>query len=605
MLKALYIWFLLLLPCCKLLAQQKETDSLESMLKTSTNDSVVMLAYMQLATTFSLKNFDSNLYYAKKGFDLAVKKNDVIKKGIFYNNIGSAFYFKGLFDSAAGYYYKSVGVLQSAGALKPLAATYNGLAKLYRKTGAYPRALNFYGKAINIYESLNDYDNLSSMYNECGVVYEFENKPDDALQYYNKSLELKKKINDSTGIAYALSFIAGIYNQQKKYSLAENFARQSLAIRQHLKDSFAIALSYSDFGDVYQAEGQYNKAKESYTASNNYVRNMHYPDFVSSNLQQLSGVAYKQNDFKAAFDYYKQATAIKDSVFRLESAKQVEELSAKYETAEKEETIQRQKFQISKRNYFLWATSGLLLLGGMLGYSSYRRYRLKQQAKLQAEIVRQQDLATRAVLTAEETERKRIAAELHDGVGQMMSAARMNLSSIEDEIQFVSAEQKDKFNTVLGLIDDSCNEVRTVSHNMMPNALLKAGLALAVREFIDKIDKKVIRITLHAEGLSEKLDSSVETVLYRVIQECVNNVIKHAEASKLDISLILEITVSKDGKNINVTIEDNGKGFDTRRVFEGIGLKNIQSRINYLKGTVEWDSAPGKGTVVAIYVPLS
>jgi signal transduction histidine kinase len=105
---------------------------------------------------------------------------------------------------------------------------------------------------------------------------------------------------------------------------------------------------------------------------------------------------------------------------------------------------------------------------------------------------------------------------------------------------------------------------------------------------------------LYSEGLNERIDNNTESVLYRIIQESVNNVIKHSDAETLDISLI------KDEDGISATIEDNGKGFDTsdKDKFTGIGIRNIQSRVEYLKGTVEWDSAPGKGTVVAIQIPL-
>lgn len=222
------------------------------------------------------------------------------------------------------------------------------------------------------------------------------------------------------------------------------------------------------------------------------------------------------------------------------------------------------------------------------------------ELKLQSELMKQQDIATRAVISAEENERKRIAADLHDGIGQMMSAAKMNLSAFENDLPFKDASHKAAFEKVISLVDESCKEIRSVSHQMMPNALLKSGLASAVREFIDKIDHRVIKINLYTEGLNEKLDSNVETVLYRVIQECVNNVIKHSRAGSLDISLI------RDQDGISATVEDNGRGFDTtdKQQFEGIGLKNIISRVGYLKGTVEFDSAPGKGTLVAIHVPL-
>jgi signal transduction histidine kinase len=182
----------------------------------------------------------------------------------------------------------------------------------------------------------------------------------------------------------------------------------------------------------------------------------------------------------------------------------------------------------------------------------------------------------------------------------MMSVAKMNLSAFESEIVFSNEEQKLSFEKIIHLVDDSCKEVRHVSHNMMPHALLKSNLASAIRDFLDKIDKKTLEIHFYSEGLDERLNSNTENVLYRVIQECVNNVIKHAGATELDISVI------RDKEGISATIEDNGKGFDTadKEKFEGIGLKNILTRVEYLKGTVEFDSAPGRGTAIGLHVPL-
>jgi signal transduction histidine kinase len=219
---------------------------------------------------------------------------------------------------------------------------------------------------------------------------------------------------------------------------------------------------------------------------------------------------------------------------------------------------------------------------------------------MKSELIKQQELAVKAVIEAEENERQRIAKDLHDGVGQMMSAAKMNLSAFESELKWSDENQQQSFEKIIQLVDESCKEVRSVSHIMMPNALLKKNLAMAIGDFVDKLDKKKLQVHVYTEGLEERLDSNIETVLYRVIQECVTNVIKHAEATNLDISLIRD----KDG--INGTIEDNGKGFDIsdKEKFEGIGLRNIITRIEYLKGTVDFDSAPHRGTVVGIHVPV-
>ena len=134
----------------------------------------------------------------------------------------------------------------------------------------------------------------------------------------------------------------------------------------------------------------------------------------------------------------------------------------------------------------------------------------------------------------------------------------------------------------------------------MPNALLKKGLVNAVREFIQQISGNKLSINLQTDGLQKPIPNHVEMVLYRVIQESVNNVIKHAEASNLDIS------INQEPDGIDVMIEDNGKGFDAGKITssDGIGLNNIKNRVQYLKGTVEWNTAPGNGTLVAIHIPI-
>ena len=144
------------------------------------------------------------------------------------------------------------------------------------------------------------------------------------------------------------------------------------------------------------------------------------------------------------------------------------------------------------------------------------------------------------------------------------------------------------------------NAAKKYVHQMMPNVLLKSGLASAVRKFVNKINTPKLKVNLHIHGLTERLDETIEIVLYRVIQECVNNVIKHSEASILDIQLL------GDANEISATIEDNGKGFDAslRDQFEGIGLKNIKTRVDYLNGTVNIDSAVGRGTHINVEIPL-
>jgi len=579
---------------------QSTVDSLRSVIDSKRPYNDQINASLKLLETFQLKNFDTTLMEGDKALQLARKNTDSVSVAEIKRHIGVASYFKGKYDVAARNFYESIAILEKANEKKKLAPVYNDLAKLYRKTRDLDRALQNYNKADAIYRQLNDTLGISMILNESGVVFEYREDYTEAINRYTSSMKLAEAAGDSLSVSYSLSNIAGVYVIQKKYALAEKNLLRALNIRQILRDSFAIALTYSDLGVAMNGKGDYNKAVEYLSLSNQMAEHLKYPELQSNNYNELSTVAQKQGDFQKAFQYFMKRSALRDSLYALEKTRQIEELNTKYETAQREQQIQNQQNKIRLQNFLFVGIAGLVLLAGLLIYSQYKRYRLRKETQLQSEIMRQQEIAVKAVMEAEENERERIAKDLHDGVGQMMSAAKMNLSAFESEIQFSNVEHKKSFEKIISLVDESCKEVRTVSHIMMPNALLKSSLGAAIREFVDKLNNKTLKVHVYTEGLDDRLDSNVETVLYRVIQECVNNTIKHAGATTLDISLI------KDKDGISGTIEDNGKGFDTtdKEKFEGIGLKNITTRIEYLKGTVDFDSAPGRGTVVALHVPL-
>jgi signal transduction histidine kinase len=167
-------------------------------------------------------------------------------------------------------------------------------------------------------------------------------------------------------------------------------------------------------------------------------------------------------------------------------------------------------------------------------------------------------------------------------------------------VSFENPAQENVYNNTINLIDEGCSELRTISHTMMPEVLLKKGLPDALRDLVNRIDQNIIRIQLGIYGLHDRLDSSIETSVYRIIQECVSNTLKHSGAVRMDIQLNVE------GENLDLTIEDNGKGFDTSLIdqSEGIGLQNIRSRINLLSGQFEVDSQIGRGTMFSITLPL-
>jgi signal transduction histidine kinase len=484
---------------------------------------------------------------------------------------------------------------------------YKAKARALHQIGWAYMELNQSSKAIGYFlKSLKEFDdnkssyifpstltNLASCYGDMG-------KFDSTIYYGKKGIALANKQNNYSIEANGWFILGTAFTELKNYDEALRCFLKGKPIREKTGDYFFIVSDLAVLSELYALMG---KTDEGLKISNEALSIA-----KEKQLQAKFPMIYKSmalnyemaGDFSSASAIYKKMNDLKDSIYTNASTQAMAEMEAKYETEKKERIIQEQQFNLKKKNYFLIGISTVLLLSILLAYFIYSRNAIRQQAAISKTIHTQEQKATAAVMQAEENERQRIAKDLHDGVGQMMSAAKMNLSAISNEITFASEEQEQSFERIISLVDESCKEVRTVSHQMMPNLLLKSGLGKAISDFIDKIDRKVIKVHLHTEGLNERLDEQVEIVVYRVLQECVNNVIKHSGASKLDISLI------KEPDGISATIEDNGKGFEPTHLTgdSGMGLRNMRARVDYVKGTIEFNSSPGKGTLVAIHIPL-
>jgi two-component system, NarL family, sensor kinase len=575
-------------------------DSLRTVVHSNINEVAKLQAYVLLTGRMSTISFDETLKLADEGMFIAQKKNDSVSIAGLKRNIGIAHYFKGDYEKAVVNYYFALGVFERFNKPLETANVLNDIAKLYRKTRDLERAAITYERALTAFRFLKDSSGVQMILNESGVVYEYRGNYGEALRRYSASLAIADKLNDEVGKSWCYNFIAGVYLLQNKYEEAEDYNLRALAIRQKEKDTFALSLSYSDLGNLYSSWGKYDRAEYYFDQSNFIADKMGFKELLSNNYQSMSQLANRMGKYKEAFEFFSWHTQLKDSIFNSQKTRLIEEISTIYETNKREKQIQQQQQTIRKRNQLLYGAAGLLAMLLLVAYLLYNRYKWKQQARLQKEILKQQELAAQSVLEAEEKERSRIAKDLHDGVGQMMSAARMNLSSFYNTVQIDEAEQKKSLSNIIKLVDDSCKEVRAVSHTMMPQILVNKGLPYAIEELASKINTDVLKIQFHSEGFEQRLNPAFETILYRVVQECVNNTIKHAAAKNLDIALL------KETNAISVTIEDDGKGFSLLPEIEneGIGLKNIRSRIQFLKGTVDFDTAPGKGTSIVIHIPV-
>lgn len=576
--------------------------------------------------------FSKALNNQQNALSLFEKVNNNIGISYSLNNIGILQQNMGRYDEAILYHAQSIAIKQKLNDKNGLVQSYINMGNTWKIKEEYSKAEEYYFKALELSKQLGNKEYLSSTLNNLGELYRRKKDYAKAASTIKESYELRVSMNDTKGTVSSLNNLGDVLIEEKKYDSASIVLNKAEKMaKMGINTKAELILIYQTLSKLYEKKGDAPNSLNYYKKYAAFKDSL-YTDNLSGKFTELET---KYNSLAKEKMIQQQGLQLNQKLYELSQQKLVlsqnqlllagnqlemknqdeKILGQRLDSTQKEKSIQslknesrinqleinNQKLLVNKKNITILVISILTCMLFLLALSFYRRYKLKKEKQLQQTIFKQQELATRAILEAEENERKRIAGDLHDGVGQLMSAAKMNLSAIENEIPFANGEQRKVYEKAQTLVDESCKEVRSVSHNMMPNALVKAGLASAVREFLNQIDGKVIKIDLYTEGLNERLDGSVETVLYRVIQESVNNVIKHAAATHLDISLI------KDKDGIAATIEDNGKGFDTsdKNKFDGIGLKNIQTRVEYLKGTVEWNSSKGKGTLVAIHVPLS
>lgn len=225
-----------------------------------------------------------------------------------------------------------------------------------------------------------------------------------------------------------------------------------------------------------------------------------------------------------------------------------------------------------------------------------RDMRNERETLLQQINIQQRD-SFMAVIEATEKERKRVAEDLHDGLGQLLSTAKLNLTAIEPP---PNTEEHRSIDISLSLLDEACQEVRHISHNMMPGTLIQLGLVSAIKEQARKINESgKLLVTVEVTGFEQRMPESREIAMYRVMQELLNNAIRYSGAT--DIGIKMEQLA--DGYLFR--IKDNGKGFDPKLLerSKGIGWRNIRSRVDLLQGNIDLKTAPGKGTVLNIWVP--
>jgi len=439
------------------------------------------------------------------------------------------------------------------------------------------------------------------------------NRFDSSLMYLEKVRDIVKR-KEKAYLDIRFYYILGsIQRRRKEWSEALVSFQKANEAAKKMNDDFQAVNSNEGIAACYVQLGNKEKAREVALQVLNESNRINVPLGKVQALQLLIDIEEKDGNIEKAFQYQKQFILLNDSLKKEKVQRQLHEIEARYQTAQKEKDILElqksnalQSLSLQKKstfNYFLIGSVVALLVTGFLGYLNLRhRHQLaKQQDELQKQRIIElekdkQLVAVDSLLKGQEEERSRLAKDLHDGLGGLLSGVKFSLSNMKDNL-IVTPDNMAVFERSLDMLDTSIRELRRVAHNMMPEMLTKFGLDETLKEYFNSLNAaNLLVVNYQSVGLTNRLDGNTEIIIYRIIQELMNNILKHAAASQVFVQLI------KDNNRLNVVIEDNGKGFDTAMLEnnKGAGWVNIRSRVEYLKGQLDIHSEPGKGTLVNI-----
>lgn len=585
-------------------------------------------------------NVDSARLYADSIFTISTRTNYTNGIGLAYLNYGLLEQIKASYDAAIHINQKALKIFTEINNDTLIAKCCDALGLNYWQKGQNDIALQYLFRSLKINENLNIPTEIAANYNHISMVYQSQNKIKLAEEFANKSMNIVKKLKTNYSNISVFHNLANIYGMQGKYEEAmyldsiglswceqlnvefnksmfyDNLANcfyfigkveqaiqyhiKAIAVDSSFKNNKQLGDTYSNLGYIYEEKNEFNKAIDYYQKSLDLCRTTGYKIGVKNALEQLSALHFKMNNAPEAYKYLKESTIVKDSIINTASEEKIAELQTLFDTEKKKQEIEQQALKISRRNILLIAFLIIFILSFIAFNSFYKRKKVEQERKLQEELVKEEEKRSKAIIESEENERQRLARELHDGVGQLLSATKLNLNTL---VHNNVNDDNNVLQNSLEILDDSIKEIRNISHNMVPDVLLKFGLKKAIEDFTNRINQsKKIHIDFECNSFDEKyLNDASKLMLYRIVQESVNNTIKYAEATQLNIQL------SADETEISLLMEDNGKGFDVKEALEkgGIGLKNMQLRTNYLKGKLVIDSSPKNGTTIIIEIPLS
>lgn len=603
-------FFLLCFPLFSL-SQNPQIDSLKQIVTTSKNDSILMDTYNKLRRATYYSNQKESKEYTEQFLKYAVKRGDSLRIAFANFYLGNAFALENQYATALSYYLKSLAYYERVADKKRMTSVINAIGNIYEKKGEASTAIDYYLKSSKISKENNDARRASIGLINAGNVYQNTNRLDKAIESIEEAIQIldahrqekPESIQKTQQIYYTAKLnLASAYQQNNAIEKGQKLYSYLFKNLDSINDRLIYSHALRGQGDLYHAQKAYVKSIKPYESA---LRIFQENGFQEAAYQIMPSLveAYKfAQKHEQGLSLLLSYNSMKDSIFNIEENKVLNDAIKKYEVAQKEQLITQKNLEIeqknSQRTILLISIVAIVILAGLLLFfyrkrAAYKITIIEQEKKLKDQEINQLKQASKMIaidnmMMGQEQERARIAADLHDSLGGLLSSAKSHFLAIQEKPSNSGIVPKTAV-----LLDQASEEVRRISHNMMPKALAVSGLNDAITDITELLEAENYKVTLELNTLPD-LENTQEIMLYRIIQELINNIKKHAKATTIFIQLY------SNEDTVYLTIEDDGIGFDlkTAAAKKGIGLQSIESRVTLLNGTITWDSQLGKGTTV-------
>lgn len=530
-----------------------------------------------------------------------------------HNNMGNAWDYLGNRRQAIESFAKALKAMEGVPLPPHFPLTVrNNMARQYNDLGLYEKGLAYGKKSFEEATALGDSAQVAAALHIMAAAASYLHRKEEALGYCRRVERLARQVNDPTLLVFALNNIA-VSTYDTAPEAAEKMMREALAISQKTGDLFGEISAWESMAQLAISKKDFQNAKKYTQVALEKAQKEGMSDEMAHCYLLLSDLALVSGNTGQYRQYRRLFYDTNDTLSSNALVHATQELETQYETEKKEQQIvalEREKelhqLRLRQKNSLIGGfagLSGLLFLAGFLIIRNLRHRRrlteqevlLQQQQITQLKQEQQLNVAD-AVLRGQEDERSRLARDLHDGLGGMLSGVKQSLSGMKGN-QILTEVAASALGQVIHDLDRSIGELRHIARNMMPEALVRFGLKDALHDYCDHLQlTSSLQVHYQAFGLEKRLPQQTEVILFRIAQELLNNIVKHAGASQVLVQLM-----ETEGQ-LGLTVEDNGRGFDLEQLKKapGVGWLNIRSRVEYLNGTLDVRTAPGKGTSVHV-----